>query len=257
MGSTAVDTRRESRPLGGIPSPFAGAERIRAVLFDLDGTLYVQSRMRAAMAAELLMHTVRHPLASRRRLRALSAYRDTQEAIRVQRQGRVGPDDQIAIAAERAGVSSREMASLVEEWMLSRPLKYVAFCRARGLEGLLDFLSTFNVKMGVLSDYPPAGKLKALGVERHFSSVLCSTDPDIGALKPDPRGFLTACRRWNLSAREVLMVGDRVDVDAAGAAAAGMPCVLIGKPPRSTTYAADLLVLDSLERLRRVLDAHR
>jgi len=149
------------------------------------------------------------------------------------------------------------MVSLVEEWMLSRPLKYLPFCRARGLERLLNFLSTFNVKMGVLSDYPPAGKLKALGVERFFSVVLCSTDPDVGAFKPDPRGFLTACRRWNLSAREVLMVGDRSDVDAAGAAAAGMPCVLIGKAPRSTTDVADLLVLDSLERLHRVLDAHR
>jgi HAD superfamily hydrolase (TIGR01549 family) len=243
--------------MGGIPSPFTATERIRAVLFDLDGTLYVQFRMRAAMTVELLRHSVGHPIAARRLMRALSAYRNTQEAIRAQRPGRVGPDDQIAIAAERAGVSPHEMASLVEEWMLSRPLKYLAFCRARGLEAFLDFLATSHVKMGVLSDYPAAGKLKALGLERYFSLVLCATDPDVGAFKPDPRGFLAACRRWNLSAREVLMVGDRSDVDAAGAAAAGMPCVLIGKSASPPTNSTDVLVLDSFERLHRVLDAHR
>jgi HAD superfamily hydrolase (TIGR01549 family) len=158
------------------------------------------------------------------------------------------------MAAERAHVSYREAESLVDEWMQMRPLKHLRFCRARGLAPLLDFLVRSGVRMGVLSDYPPAAKLRALGIEHQFSLVLCSTDPEIGALKPHPRGFLVACDRWRLPAREVLMVGDRFDVDAAGAAAAGMPCVLIDKPRRSTSNP-DLLVLESLERLHRVLDA--
>ena len=36
-------------------------------------------------------------------------------------------------------------------------------------------------------------KLRALGLESRFAPVLCSTDPNIDALKPHPRGFLRAC----------------------------------------------------------------
>jgi HAD superfamily hydrolase (TIGR01509 family) len=242
----------------GIASPFAANQRIRAVLFDLDGTLYLQNRMRALMAAELLTLAVRNPFAAPRRLRALSEYRKTQERLR--RENAAASDvsssgDQIGVAAARAGISSAELQSLVDEWMLERPLKYLSFCRAPGLVPLLEFFDRMQLPMGVLSDYPPAAKLRALGLADRFSLVLCSTDPEIGVFKPHPRGFLAACDRWGLRPREVLMVGDRADVDAAGAAAAGMPCVVIGK--RSSSNGADVLVLDSLERLRRVFDDGR
>ena len=113
--------------------------------------------------------------------------------------------------------------------MLNRPLKYLQFCRAVGLDGLLAELDRLGVRTGVLSDYPAEAKLRALGLEGRFSPVLCATDPEIGAFKPSPRGFLRACAVWNLPPRDVLFVGDRVDVDAAGAAAAGMRCVIIGR----------------------------
>jgi putative hydrolase of the HAD superfamily len=115
----------------------------------------------------------------------------------------------------------------------------------------------YGLEVGVLSDYPAATKLAALGVADRFPLVLCSTDPEIRALKPNPRGFLIACKRWGLSPGEVLMVGDRVDVDAAGASAAGMPCVIVGRGTRSRTDSAEVLFVPSLERLRRVLHADR
>ncbi|MNC97295.1 hypothetical protein D3C83_149080 [compost metagenome] len=53
------------------------------------------------------------------------------------------------------------------------------------------------------------------------------------------------------------MVGDRPDVDAAGAHAAGMPCVIIGGGRRAARGHASYLALPSLERLTRVLDDRR
>ena len=111
--------------------------------------------------------------------------------------------------------------------------------------------------MGVFSDYPAAAKLRALELVRHFSIVVCATDPDVGALKPHPRGFLCASARWQLDPAEVLFVGDRIDVDATGAAAAGMPCVIIGAQPRVATPTGTFIVLPTLERLRDVLDDRR
>jgi len=105
----------------------------------------------------------------------------------------------------------------------------------------------------VLSDYPAEAKLRALGLDGRFSAVVCSTDPEIGVLKPHPRGFLTVCDRWQIDPSEVLVVGDRVEVDAAGATAAGMPCVVIGRASPSPPDTPEVLFVPSLERLRYVL----
>ena len=225
---------------------------IRAVLFDVDGTLYQQPPMRALMSLELsslLTSPARFP----GRLRALAAYRKAQEALRASWEGRHDSlgSAQLEMASQKADVPRDEVERLVESWIHFRPLKYLRFCRAKGLTPLLDHLERSNVRMGVLSDYPAAKKLEALGIRERFSPVLCATDPEINAFKPHPKGFLRACELWRLKPAEVLMVGDRADADAAGAAAAGLPCVIIGRPPRT---GQNFLTLSSLERLHRVLD---
>jgi len=226
------------------------------VLFDLDGTLYRQGLLQTMMAVELLALVARNPFSAPRRLHALKEYRQAQEALRHRSSEGSGPGDQIAMAAARSGTSPAELASLVDEWMMQRPLKYLAWCRAPGVDGLLEFLEEKGLEIGVLSDYPSAAKLRALGLSGRFPLALCSSDAEIGVFKPNPRGFLLACGRWGLSPDQVLMVGDRIDVDAAGASAAGMPCVIIGKPSL-TLERPNLMVLASLERLHRVLDDSR
>ncbi len=111
-----------------------------------------------------------------------------------------------------------------------------------------------RIRVGVLSDYPAQAKLEALGLGGRFSPVLCTTDPEIGALKPHPRGFLRACEIWRLAPRDVLMVGDRADADAAGAASAGMPCVIVGG---RNGAGRPYMTVSSFERLQRVLEHGR
>jgi FMN phosphatase YigB (HAD superfamily) len=253
---TTVSLAAQPTKADGLPSPFGGDERIRAVLFDLDGTLYRQSVMRAAIAMELLANGVRHPRLAVRRWQALQAYRQAQEILRALPLVGSG-DPQLARAAARSRMPLGDIERVVDEWMFQRPLKYLRFCRVPGLVDLLDVLGGCGLEAGILSDYPAATKLDALGVADRFRFVLCSTDPEIRALKPNPRGFLVACKRWGLSPREVLMVGDRVDVDAAGASAAGMPCVIVGRRTGGWTDRAEVLFVPSLERLRRVLHISR
>jgi HAD superfamily hydrolase (TIGR01549 family) len=226
------------------------------VLFDVDGTLYRQTRMRFLMAVELATRALINPLLAPRRLRGLREYRQAQEELRGTQDVSGAVATQLDTAARRAGVSREFLEQLVDEWMFRRPLKYMRLCRAEGLIELLEFLERRGLFVGVLSDYPADSKLHALGLTGRFSLVLCSTDPDIGAFKPNPQGFLVACRRWNLSPQEVLMVGDRTDVDATGAMAAGMPCVIIGRPSASDFNSGRVLTLPSLQRLRSVLDDH-
>ena len=230
--------------------PLFPGRRIRAVLFDVDGTLYRQRPLRMLMAAELGALAFTRPLRAPAIWRTLSAYRSAQEMLR-------GGDDgtaarQVEMAASRVGITKDEAAAIVDEWMVERPLKHLAKCRARGLVALLEFLEARRVLVGILSDYPAAKKLSALGISRYFSLVLCATDPDVGAFKPSPRGFLAASGRWQLDPEDVLYVGDRADADAAGAAAARMPAVIVSGA--RLELPAGALVVSSLERLRHVLD---
>jgi putative hydrolase of the HAD superfamily len=231
-------------------NPLIPTRRIRAVLFDVDGTLYRQRPLRLLMAAELSTLFFTQPHRAPSIWRALSAYRTSQEKLRGREDA--GAARQLELAASRARMTTEEVAAIVDEWMIERPLKYLDRCRAHGLVELLDFLEARRIKLGILSDYPAAKKLDALGIARYFSLVLCGGDPDVAAFKPSPRGFLAACARWQLDPADVLYVGDRVDADAAGAAAANMPAVIVTSGRLQKWTGA--LAVSSLERLRDVLD---
>jgi phosphoglycolate phosphatase/putative hydrolase of the HAD superfamily len=226
---------------------------IKAVLFDLDGTLYDQRRMRARMAVELARFAAAHPMKAFSTSRALTAYRRAQETVRRRQCSQPAPFEQLDVAARHARMTTEQVARTVDEWMIERPLRHLPGCSFTGLVPVLEFLATRDAFIGVLSDYPAKAKLEALGIAHHFSLVLCAGDQKVGVFKPDPRGYHVACEHWQLRAEQVLFVGDRVDVDAAGARAAGMPCVIIGAE-RAATERGGYLCVPSLERLLRVLD---
>ncbi len=240
----------------GVVNPVDPARRIRAVLFDVDGTLYRQRPVRLLMALELLSFPFRYPADAWARWKALRAFRKAQEGLRDRRQsGGALAGAQIREAVEASGLPVDKVEALVDEWMQRRPLKYLRMSRMPGVLPLLAMLDAAQVPLGVLSDYPAEAKLQALGLGGRFSVVMCATDQQINAFKPSPRGFLRACATLGLPPGEVLMVGDRADVDAAGAHAAGMPCVIIGSRLRPGAGHANFLVMPSFERLTRVLDA--
>jgi HAD superfamily hydrolase (TIGR01549 family) len=249
--ATSLETAASSaqRVVRSAPQAERLFDGIRAVLFDLDGTLYHQAPMRALMGMELLVGSVFRPSSAAGRWRTLAAYRAAQETLRAS-SGRHSPDAQLRLAAERTGVREGDVERTVAEWMLRRPLKYIKACRRRGLLRLLDLLAQKDIAAGVLSDYPVDAKLTALGVAGRFSITLCSTDPTIEALKPSPRAFLAACSRWGIGPQHVLVVGDRPEVDAAGAAAAAMPCVIVG----STRAGSDAVTYTTVPSLTVLID---
>src|SRR5437868_5606615 len=105
-----------------VRNPVTPRRRIRAVLFDVDGTLYRQRPLRLLMAAELGALALRRPFRAPSVWRAISAYRQAQEALR----GHDGADAtrQLNLAATRAGMTTSELSRIVDEWMIERPLKY-------------------------------------------------------------------------------------------------------------------------------------
>jgi FMN phosphatase YigB (HAD superfamily) len=205
------------------------------VLFDVDGTLYRQAPLRALMAGELatVPWLQTSPWRVRRLWHGLSVFRHVREELRSL--GR--PDEpldglQYSAAADRAQMPVDELRAVVAEWILRRPLKYLRYVVRPGAGETLAGLNRAGMKIGVFSDYPVRDKLEALGLGSFVSLHLEATAPTVNAFKPHPRGFLAACEAWDLTPDEVLYVGDRVDIDGAGAAAAGMPSVIIGAQVR-------------------------
>ena len=218
---------------------------VRAVLFDLDGTLYHQAPLRLCMALELAALPLRaSPASARRTWHAIRTFRRVREELRD-----LGAAEaplvrlQFERAAERARMGVDEVEAAVTEWIFRRPLKYLRSCRRGGIENLLEYLETRGIAAGVFSDYPAHEKLEALRLAGKISLVVCATDEAVNAFKPHPRGFLWCCERWGLEPEQVLYVGDRADVDGRGAANAGMPCAIVSRrlglapqgPPQATS----------------------
>jgi len=204
-------------------------ERMKAVVFDVDGTLYDQRRVRRLMVRRILASLWTRPLVLGRTVRAIAAYRDALEDLR--EQPAAGGDlaaEQLRRAADRSGLDAEVIAGCVERWMESEALDAVAAARRDGLLELLAAARARGMRLGVVSDYPAAAKLDALGVSDYFEVCVHAQDPDVQRLKPAPRGLELALERLDVAGAEAVYVGDRVDVDAEVARRAGLGCVIVG-----------------------------
>lgn len=220
---------------------------LRGIVFDLDGTLYRQGPLRRRMLVELALAPLAGPRRALRTTRLLRAFRAEREHLRALGRG-VAPLAalQYDTPATRLGVAADELRAAVQDWMFERPLRHLAPCARPGLADALAQLGDAGLALGVFSDYPVEQKLAALGVRDAFTVRLDAADPEVNAFKPHPRGFELAAERLGLAPAETLYVGDRLDVDVAGAHAAGMHAAWLGgraRDIRATAVPAGLALL--------------
>jgi phosphoglycolate phosphatase len=199
---------------------------IDLVVFDVDGTLYDQRRLRTSMLWKLLGATARS--GSLDLLRTLRVFR------RVREQLGDGPEAdfttlQYTLTASQCGKSSADVQALVQEWMEQRPLPLLAACRYPHLERLFDGLRAAGKKVSVLSDYPAVDKVKALGLQA--DPVVSAVDPGVRRLKPDPAGLHAILVKTGVAAKRALMIGDRFDRDGAVARRANVHALIRSRTP--------------------------
>lgn len=189
---------------------------VEGVIFDLDGTLYNQLKMQAYMARDLFFYYTLHPH-KLYELRILYYFRKK----RYESDGSKNIEQkQYEVISRYLQVPLEEVRRIVSIWIEEKPLKYMKDCGYKYACNLFKRLQIMGINVGVVSDYPVAEKLRALGL---YSDVaVCSTDKEVDSFKPNPEGFLLAAKNLGVKPENCLVIGDRDDKDGEGARRAGM-----------------------------------
>jgi putative hydrolase of the HAD superfamily len=199
--------------------------QIRAVAFDIDGTMYYNK--------DMYLRSLPFALKNWRLLDALRKARIQMRSLNPE--GRFH-DLQAELAAQHARMNAdfcrkRIDAEVYGRWELSlRGIRLVP--------GFLDCaraLKDRGLKLGVLSDFPVGRKLEVLDVPPLWEARL-STE-DVGFLKPDPRGFLELASRLGVESNAILYVGNSYHYDVLGARSAGMMTAHFAPRPHKNSLA--------------------
>ncbi len=204
--------------------------KTKVVIFDVDGTLYTQSRLRKKMLFSLVRYystrpwklnemLILHHFRAQREKMTYGQYTDLENA-------------QYDWCARKVNYPIELIKKVVEHWIFNFPLKYLKHCTYPGTIDFFNTLRKHNIKIAIYSDYKAHKKLEAMGLEADL--VVSSTDPEIDRLKPDPRGLLYITKQLNVQAAECLFIGDRYELDAECAMRANMPYLIVDKKSHKT-----------------------
>lgn len=202
-------------------------DKLKAVIFDVDGTLYDQSKLRKKMLFDLLKYYGWRPW----RLREMMMLAH----FRTERESRAGQgcqeldSVQYTWCAEKRGYPENKLREVVERWIFQHPIKYLAGCTYPGTAELFNVLRQKGIKIAIYSDYKAHDKLEAMGLTADL--IVSSTDPAVNQLKPHPKGLLYAVDQLGLGAADCLFIGDRQEMDGECALRAGVPYMIIDKKP--------------------------
>jgi FMN phosphatase YigB (HAD superfamily) len=206
-------------------------DQLKAVIFDVDGTLYRQRPLQLAMLARLVGAHKSQPGKLLLTLRFLRAYRKAQESMRLEsRTGDIG-EQQLQLACRQTGIPRDAGLACVDFWMRRQPLTMLVRYLQPGLTKFLQACREGGMRLGIVSDYPADEKVNSMGLSEFFEVIVSAQEPAVDVFKPNPRGLEVALRRIGVERHAALYIGDRVDVDSEFATAAGVPCVIVGRRP--------------------------
>ena len=228
--------------------------QITTLVFDVDGTLYRQGGLRRAMLFKLLFHAVQNMGSSFGTFRILREYRRAQEVLRETHVDGDLTAAQLKLACQRSGYSDAIVSQTVARWMEREPAPLLEKFMDPSLRSFLATAKDRGLRMGVLSDYPAADKLAAMKLGEFFEVVVSAQDPAVNRFKPHPSGLLEVLRQLGATPPQALYIGDRHDVDAAVARAAGVHCVILGRRGEATA-AEGFTAVANFERLESLLFA--
>ena len=219
--------------------------RIRAVLFDMGGTLVEDRDFEAFTAIAEQIDLPAHP-------------DDLAEAVRwgtvefdhpTRRLDRVGWWRSVLSRAARTEVSAATAQQFVERLRRLPRVPHLFSDVRKCLERLRRDGRVLGVVSDSWSEESVREALQRAGILAFFSAITSSGTE--GIAKPDPEIFRRAARRLGVALAEAFYVGDLAYTDAKAAAAAGMPSVWLNRD--GDGFGEDPPEITSLSELPRLV----
>ena len=186
---------------------------VKAVLFDLDGTLYDRDSLVQRVV-------IQQYDAFQAELSPVSKDRFTKRVLELDDHGYGDKPELYAAVAKEWGLAPQLTDRLVESfWSLYEQGGELA----EDTRLTLQTLRNRGIKLGVITNGQVSWqqrKLDSLGISSWFDAVLISEAE--GVRKPDPEIFCRALARCGVQASEAIFIGDHPDADIGGALRAGL-----------------------------------
>jgi putative hydrolase of the HAD superfamily len=207
----------------------------RAVLFDLDDTLFPANQFRSSGFAAVARHLAQ-------------AYELDAEMVRTALTGlSSGParGRELQVCARRFGLPATIVGELVDMIRAHEPSLTLPRMTAAALKALRPAW-----RIGIVTNGPAEAqrrKVAALDLERRVDCIVYAHEHGSGAGKPDRAPFLEALRRLDVPASQAVFVGDDDYGDIFGASRVGMRTVLMAAwntRPRGRPVRADSVVVN-------------
>lgn len=228
-------------------------DKIQAVLFDVDGTLYNQTKLRYIMSFKILFNAITSPTTAKRTINVIKCYRIAQEILREKKiYSTENGEGQLKLTSQLSKTDESEVRKIVKKWFEEIPLKVIPDCKKNNLEKTFEWIYDNGFKIGLYSDYDSIEKARVLNIDKYISVYVSSSDSSVGVFKPDPKGFLVASEKLGVAPENVMYVGDRFDVDLKGANAAGMKTALFGKIQENDTFNYEIKDLYDLVNILKI-----
>jgi putative hydrolase of the HAD superfamily len=183
-------------------------EKIKLIIFDVDGTLYNQKKLRLSMGYEMIKQTlinldfsiipiIRHYRIFREKFGDDEIY-DFEKVL-------------IKKTSLVTGHSEEKVSEVINEWIEIKPIKYLLSARYEGIDELFTSIKKNGKTIGILSDYKATVKLRALKLNADL--IVSAEDDEIKMLKPNPKGLHYMLKQAGVSNSEAILIGDRDERD--------------------------------------------
>ena len=188
-------------------------------VFDVDGTLYYQNKLRLIMGSRLLVYYLLHPL----------KYKDLIiiKNFRALRENAKDTNGLFDITAKKCKVSVSRVEDVIKKWIYENPIDALIASKDDTLLAIIDKLKANGKTVAIWSDYEADDKLKALKLSTDY--VYSAEQERVGELKPSPKGLNLIMSDLNVPKDKTIMIGDRMVKDGEEARAAGCDYLILSK----------------------------